>query len=144
MNKHLCATTLGVLLLATGCATTTSIPPLRSEFADVPLLEGLAYQPAESVIIETRNVRTARLVYRGRMEAGSAVVEMQKGLEANGWKLVRSTATGGDRTLQLYEKGEASLQLHIWEAGAFNYYTYVEVSGTRPLTTGPATAATTR
>src|SRR5262245_13327491 len=142
MNTHLRATTLGVLLLAAGCATTNSVPPLRSEFGDVPLLEGLAYQPNESVIIETRNVRTARLVYRGRMEAGSAVVEMQKGLEANGWRLVRSTATGGERTLQLYEKGEASLQLHIWEAGAFNYYTYVEVSGTRPITPSPTAAAT--
>jgi hypothetical protein len=140
MNNKLRATTLGVLLFAAGCAT-VSVPPLRSEFADVPLLEGLAYQPDQSVVIETRNVRTARLVYRGRMEAGSAVVEMQKGLEANGWRLVRSTATGGDRTLQLYEKGDASLQLHIWEAGLFNYYTYVEVSGTRPITATPTTAA---
>jgi hypothetical protein len=138
MSKYLRATTLGVLFFAAGCAT-TSVPPLRSDFADVPLLEGLAYQPGESVVIETRNVRTARLVYRGRMEAGSAVVEMQKGLEANGWRLVRATATGGERTLQLYEKGEASLQLHIWEGGVFNYYTYVEVSGSRPIS--PATAA---
>ena len=78
------ATTLGVLLFATGCAT-VSVPPLRSEFGDVPMMDGLSYQADQSVIIETRNVRTARLVYRGRMEAGSAVVEMQKGLEANGW-----------------------------------------------------------
>jgi hypothetical protein len=140
MSTYMRATTLGVLLLTAGCAT-VSVPPLRSEFGDVPLLEGLAYQPDQSVIIETRNVRTARLVYRGRMEAGSAVVEMQKGLEANGWRLVRSTATGGDRTLQLYEKGEASLQLHVWEAGMFGYYTYVEVSGSRPITASPATAA---
>ena len=140
MSTYLRATTLGVLFLTAGCAT-TSVPPLRSEFGDVPLMEGLAYQPGESVVIETRNVRTARLVYRGRMEAGSAVVEMQKGLETNGWKLVRSTATGGDRTLQLYEKGEASLQLHIWEGGMFNYYTYVEVSGSRPIPATPATAA---
>jgi hypothetical protein len=140
MNKYLRATTFGVLFLAAGCAT-VSVPPLRSDFADVPLLEGLAYQPGESVVIETRSVRTARLVYRGRMEAGSAVVEMQKGLEANGWKLVRGTATGGERTLQLYEKGEASLQIHIWEGGMFNYYTYVEVSGSRPISAGPSTAA---
>ena len=140
MRTHLRATTLGVLLFAAGCAT-TSVPPLRSEFGDVPLLEGLAYRPGQTVVIETRSVRTARLLYRGRMEPGSVVVEMQKGLEGNGWRLIRTTSVAGHRTMQLYEKGEGSLQLQVWEGGLFGYYTYVEVSGTRPLSAPAKTAA---
>lgn len=141
MRTHVRATILGVLLLAAGCAT-TSVPPLRSEFGDVPLLEGLSYQPAQSVIIETKSVRAARLLYRGRMEPGSVVVEMQKAIEANGWRLIRTTSVAGHGTMQLYEKGDASLQLQVWEGGMFGYYTYVEVSGTRPVTPpGAKTAA---
>ena len=141
MRTYLRTTTLGVLLLATGCAT-MSVPPLRSEFGDVPLLEGLSYQPDGSIVIETKSVRAARLLYRGRIEPGSAVVEMQKGLEANGWRLVRSTSVARHGTMQLFEKGEASLQLQVWEGGMFGYYTYVEVSGTRPVTgPGAKTAA---
>lgn len=140
MRTYLRTIALGVLLLATGCAT-MSVPPLRSEFGDVPLLEGLAYQPDGSVVIETKSVRAARLLYRGRIEPGSAVVEMQKGLEANGWRLVRSTSVARHGTMQLYEKGEASLQLQVWEGGMFGYYTYVEVSGTRPVTGTAKTAA---
>jgi hypothetical protein len=140
MRTHFRTATLGVLLLAAGCAT-TSVPPLRSEFGDVPLLEGLSYRPGESVVIETKSVRAARLLYRGRMEPGSVVVEMQKGIEANGWRLVRTTSVAGHGTMQLYEKGDASLQLQVWEGGMFGYYTYVEVSGTRPVTAGPKTAA---
>ncbi len=141
MRTHFRTVTLGVLLLAAGCAT-VSVPPLRSEFGDVPLLEGLSYQPGQSVVIETKTVRAARLLYRGRMEPGSVVVEMQKGIEANGWRLVRTTAVAGHGTMQLYEKGEASLQLQVWEGGMFGYYTYVEVSGTRPVTgPGAKTAA---
>ena len=45
MSKYLRATTLGVLFLAAGCAT-VSVPPFRSDFADVPLLEGLLTSPA--------------------------------------------------------------------------------------------------
>lgn len=142
MRTHLCATTLGVLLLAAGCATTGSVPPLRSEFGDVPVLEGLAYRPGESMVIETQNVRAVRLLYRGRMEPGSAAVEMQKGLEGAGWRLVRSTSVARHGTMQLYEKRDASLQVQVWEGGLFGYYTYVEVSGTRPAGPIRTTAAT--
>ncbi len=141
MRTHLCATTLVVLLLAAGCATTASIPPLRSEFSDVPVLEGLSYRPDDSIVIETQSVRAARLLYRGRMEPGSVAVEMQKGLETNGWRLVRSTSVARHGTMQLYEKGEASLQIQVWEGGLFGYYTYVEVSGTRPAHQSRTTAA---
>jgi hypothetical protein len=140
MRTHFRTAILGVLLLAAGCAT-TSMPPLRSEFGDVPMLEGLTYQADESVVIETKSVRAARLLYRGRMEPGSVVVEMQKSLEANGWRLVRATSVARHGTIQLYEKGDASLQIQVWEGGSFNYYTYVEVSGTRPVTPGAKTAA---
>jgi hypothetical protein len=140
MRPYICAIVGGVLLLTAGCAT-VSVPPLRSEFADVPVLEGLTYQPYESVVIEARNVRATRLLYRGHMEPGSVVVEMQKGLEANGWRLIRTTSIAGHRAVQLYEKGDASLQLQVWEDGLFNYYTYVELSGTRPVTPTATTAA---
>jgi hypothetical protein len=140
MRTHIGATTLAVLLLAAGCATTGSVPPLRSEFGDIPVLEGLVYRPEGSIVIETQSVRAVRLLYRGRMEAGSAAVEMQKGLEGAGWRLVRSTSVAGHGTIQLFEKRDASLQVQVWESGVFNYYTNVEVSGTRPV--GPtATAA---
>jgi hypothetical protein len=140
MRTYICATICGVLLLTAGCAT-VSVPPLRSDFGDVPVLEGLTYQARESVVIEARNVRATRLLYRGRMEPGSVVVEMQKGLEANGWRLVRTTSPAAYGTVQLYEKGDASLQVQVWEAGLFNYYTYVELSGTRSVTTPATTAA---
>ncbi len=140
MRTHLCATTLVVVfLLAAGCAT-TGVPPLRSEFGDVPVLEGLSYRPDDSIVIETPTVRAARLLYRGRMEPGSVAVEMQKGLEANGWRLIRGTSVARHGTMQLYEKGEASLQLQVWEGGLFGYYTYLEVSGTRPTGRAATTA----
>jgi hypothetical protein len=141
MKTHLCATTLVVVLLvAAGCAT-TGVPPLRSEFGDVPVLEGLTYRPDDSIVIETQNVRAVRLLYRGRMEPGSVAVEMQKGLEAAGWRLVRGTTVARHGTMQLFEKRDASLQVQVWEGGLFGYYTYVEVSGTRPAGPVKTTAA---
>ena len=138
MSKYLRATTLGVLFFAAGCAT-TSVPPLRSDFADVPLLEGLAYQPGESVVIETRNVRTARLVYRGRMEAGSAVVEMQKGLEANGWRHLNSTGASKHGTTQVYDKDGDTLQVLVWEGV---WYTYAEYTMGRVVKGATASTGT--
>ena len=50
----------------------------------------------------------------------------------------------GVAMMQLYEKGEASLQVRIWEGGAFDNSTYVELSGTRATTRTRTTAATTQ
>jgi hypothetical protein len=141
MKNTLYATVLGVLVLATGCAT-TSMPPLKSEFGDIPVIEGLAYRPDSSTIIETQSVRAARLLYRGRMEPFSTAVETQKVLEANGWRMIRNSSAAYDGIVQLYEKGDASLQVRVWEGGWFDYYTYLEMSGTRP--TLRATAVTKR
>ncbi len=140
-NKMLCATVLGVLVFATGCAT-ISMPPLKSEFGDIPVIEGLTYRPDSSTIIETQTMRAARLLYRGRMEPASVAVETQKGLESSGWRMIRNSSAARDGIVQLYEKGDASLQVRVWEGGWFDYYTYLEVSGTRP--TMRATAATKR
>ena len=44
--------------------------------------------------------------------------------------------------MQLYKKAEASLQVRIWEGGAFKGSTYVELSGTRAIPRTKTTAAT--
>ena len=140
MKTRLCATAILALLLLAACATTPA-PPIRSEFGDAALPEGLAYRPGDSTIIESQTVRAARLLYRGRVEPGSLAVAMQTTLEATGWRLVRNTSTAGDGTTQLYEKGNDTLQIRVWEGGLFNWYTYVELTGSRssPRTTATAT-----
>ena len=70
------------------------------------------------------------------------MLSIQEGLLGNGWRLVRTTSFPGMGTLQLYEKGEASLQVRIWEGGAFSSATYVELSGTRATLRARTTAAT--
>ena len=141
MNNTLRAVLVLTLMLATGCATTSS-PPLKGEFGDIPVMEGLTYRPDSSTVIETSSLRAARLLYRGRMEPASVAVETQKALEANGWRMVRNSSAVGDGIVQLYEKGDASLQVRVWEGGWFNYYTYLEVSGTRPTQRSTATVST--
>jgi len=142
-NNTLCATILVTLLLAAGCASTT-MPPLKSEFGDIPVLDGLSYRADSSTVIETENVRAARLLYRGRMEPVSLALETQKGLEEKGWRLVRNSSAARDGIVQIYEKGGASLQIRVWEGGWFDYYTYLELSGTRPPQRMTTTAATKR
>jgi hypothetical protein len=141
MNNTLRAVLVLTLMLATGCATTSS-PPLKGEFGDIPVLEGLTYRPDSSTVIETYSVRAARLLYRGRMEPASVAVETQKALEGNGWRMTRNSSAARDGIVQLYEKGDASLQVRVWEGGWFNYYTYLEVSGTRPTQRSTATVST--
>jgi hypothetical protein len=144
MRAHARLIVLATLVFAAGCATTASVPPLRSDLGEIPVLDGLSYRPADSFVMESRNVRAARLVYRGRLEPGSVAVELQKGLEAAGWRVVRTTSGSGGSgpgTIQFYEMGPASLQVQVWEGGLFGYYTYVEVSATRPIVAPAATAA---
>ena len=134
------AVTLAFSLSA--CSSTKNIPPIRSEFMDIPLPSGLEYLADKSAVIESETVRAARLMYSSKFEPGSLVLSIQEGLLGNGWRLVRTTSFPGMGTLQLYEKGEASLQVRIWEGGAFSSSTYVELSGTRATARPRTTAAT--
>ena len=109
---------------------------------DIPLPGGLKYLPDESAVIESETVRAARLMCSSSFEPGSLVLSIQEGLLGNGWRLTRTTAFPNVGTIQLYEKGEASLQIRIWEGGAFSSSTYVELSGTRALPKTQKTAAT--
>ena len=44
---------------------------VRSEFEDIPVPKGLAYQQDESTVIETPNMKAGRHIYRGRLELDS-------------------------------------------------------------------------
>jgi hypothetical protein len=134
------AVTLTLFLAA--CSSTKGIPPIRSEFMDIPLPEGLEYIASQSAVIESETVRAARLVYSSKFEPGSLVLSIQEGLLGHGWRIVRTTSFPGQGTMQLYEKGDASLQVRTWEGGAFNGSTYVELSGTRSVARTRATAST--
>ena len=137
---------LAVLLAfsLSACSSTKNIPPVRSEFMDIPLPDGLVYLADKSAVIESETVRAARLMYSSKFEPGSLVLSIQDGLQGNGWRLVRTTSFPNMGTMQLYEKGEASLQVRIWEGGAFDNSTYVELSGTRATARTRTTAATTQ
>ena len=104
-----------LILVVTGCAT-ASPRPAQSEFDDIPVPKGLAFQ--------------ARLVYRGRVQPDSLATAMRTTLEANGWRSVSSTAGGGQVATQVFEKAGNSLQVQIWEGLIF---TYVELTASRPL-----------
>jgi hypothetical protein len=115
------------VLALTACAST---PPKvqRSEFEDIPVPKGLAVDLDRSTIIESPNVKAARLFYKGRIEPESLGVAFRTTLEANGWKHLSSTTASGKGTTQLYEKSGSSLQVMIYEGW---YYTWVEMSATR-------------
>jgi hypothetical protein len=81
-------------------------------------------------------------MYSSKFEPGSLVLSIQEGLLGNGWRMVRSSSFPGMGTMQLFEKGDASLQVRTWEGGAFNGSTYVELSGTRSVPRTKATAST--
>ncbi|HEX7215680.1 MAG TPA: hypothetical protein VF578_15830 [Methylomirabilota bacterium] len=115
------------VLALTACAST---PPRaqRSEFEDIPVPKGLAVDLDRSTIIESPNVKAARLFYKGRIEPDSLSVAFRTTLEANGWKHLSSTTASGKGTTQIYEKAGSSLQVMIYESW---YYTWVEMSATR-------------
>jgi hypothetical protein len=117
-----------VLFLLAGCASMTS-KPVRSEFEDIPVPKGLAFQQDQSTIIESPMVKAARLVYRGRIELGSLTVAMRTTLEANGWRHVSSTSSEHGVT-QIYDKAGSSLEVRLWEGW---FYTYVELTASRAL-----------
>jgi hypothetical protein len=142
-NKSIATAAAGVALFLAACSSTKNVPPFRSEFMDIPLPGGLEYVADKSAVIESETVRAARLMYTSKFEPGSLVLSIQEGLVGNGWRLVRSSSFPSLGTLQIYEKGEASLQVRIWEGGAFGAATYVELSGTRATLPSKTTAAST-
>src|SRR5262245_31623949 len=143
MRLKMLAPMVPVLALAlSACSSTKGIPPIRSEFMDIPLPDGLEYVADQSAVIESETVRAARLVYTSKFEPGSLVLSIQDGLQGQGWKLIRTTSFPGQGAMQLYEKGEASLQIRIWEGGAFKGSTFVELSGSRAVGRSRSTAST--
>jgi hypothetical protein len=141
-TKTLTMVAVTFALLLAACSSTKGVPPIRSEFMDIPLPGGLEYIPEQSAVIESETVRAARLMYSSKFEPGSLVLSIQEGLLGQGWRIVRTTSFPGQGTMQLYEKGESSLQVRIWEGGAFKGATYVELSGTRALPRTRTTAST--
>jgi hypothetical protein len=125
-----------VVLVATACATSQP-RAARSEFEDIPVPRGLTYRDGHSVVIESPQVKAARLLYRGRIEPTSLGVALRTTLEANGWRHVSSTS-GTEGALQVYEKAGNSLQVRIWENWIF---TYVELTASRALAAPPPRAA---
>ena len=126
-----------VVILA-GCATFAP-RAARSEFEDIPVPKGLAYVEGDSTIIESPNVKAAKLVYRGRVEPVSLGNAMRSTLEANGWRHI-STAMAGDKgtTTQVYDKPGHALQVRVWEGW---YYTYVELTTSRALGSPTSTSS---
>jgi hypothetical protein len=127
MNIRHTVAALLLLALTAGCATSSS-QPTRSEFEDIPVANGLTYQPSKSTIIESPTVKAARLVYRGRVEVDSLAVAMRTALEANGWRSVSSTSTADHGITQVYEKAGNPLEVRLIDGW---WYTYVEMTVTR-------------
>lgn len=119
---------LAAVLLA-GCVTTPT-RPIRTEFEDIPVPKGLTYLENRSTVIESPNVKAARMLYRGRIEIGSLGVAMRTTLEANGWRHVSTASTDGGGTTQVFEKAGNSLQVRLWEGW---WFTYVELTASRAL-----------
>ena len=115
------------LVTMTACA---SNPPRvqRSEFEDIPVPKGLTVDLNKSTIIESPEVKAARLFYKGRVEIESVAVAFRTTLEANGWKSISATTLSDQGITQIYEKPSSSLQVHIYEGW---YNTWVEMSATR-------------
>jgi len=127
MNFRHTVAALLLLALTAGCATSSS-QPTRSEFEDIPVANGLTYQPSKSTIIESPTVKAARLVYRGRVEVDSLAVAMRTALEANGWRYVSSTSTADHGIMQVYEKASNPLEVRLTDGW---WYTYVELTISR-------------
>jgi hypothetical protein len=141
MKTAYSATALLVLWL-TAC-TTAPTRVQRSEFEDIPVPRGLSYRADQSTIIESPNVKAARLLYRGRVEPESIGVAMRSTLEMNGWRHVSTSTTSTHGTTQVYEKGGNSLQVQVWEGGLFNWFTYVELTASRAIAASPSAATPT-
>lgn len=122
---------LAVVLILSACASSPSRPP-RSEFEDIPVPAGLTLDLSKSTVIESPAVKAARLFYKGRLEPESLSIAFRTTLEANGWHHLSSTTNAEKGITQIYDKPGNSLQVMIYEG---IYYTWVEVSATRVVTT---------
>jgi len=123
MRLRTLAVTTAVSLLLGACASAPP-RPVRTEFEDIPVPKGLAYQADDSTIVETPNVKAVRYVYRGRLEPDSLATAIRSTLEANGWRHVSSMKSAGAGATQVYEKEGDSLQLRLWEGIWFTYAEY--------------------
>ena len=132
---------IAATLLLGACAS-TSPRPVRSEFEDIPVPKGLTYQPDDSVLVETSNVKAARYVYRGRIEPDSLGVAIRSTLEANGWRHVTSTRDKDHGTTQIFDKDGDSLQVQLWEGWWYTYAAYATGRVVKPQTS-TATPTTT-
>ena len=122
---------LAVVLILSACASSPP-QPQRSEFEDIPVPKGLTLDLNKSTVIESPTVKAARLFYKGRVEPESLAVAFRTTLEANGWRHLSSTTSADKGITQVYDKAGNSLQVMIYES---IYYTWVEVSATRLVTT---------
>ena len=118
--------TVVIMLLATGCATTAA----RRQFDDITPPAGMAYQPQDSVVIESPTIKAAQLVYRGRLEPVTLGDAMRTRLEASGWRHISRTSTSKAGTRQVYEKDGNALEVHIYEG---LWYTYLAISASEVL-----------
>jgi len=123
-----------VVVALTACASSPSRPQ-RSEFEDIPVPAGLTLDLNKSTIIESPTVKAARLFYKGRVQPDSLGPAFRTTLEANGWHHLSSTTSADKGITQVYEKAGNSLQVLIYEG---IYYTWVEVSATRAISTSQA------
>ena len=123
---------LTMCALAVVLAACTSSPPApqRSEFEDIPVPAGLTLDPSRTTIIESPNVKAARLFYKSRLKPDSLAQAYRATLEANGWRHISSTTSADKGTTQVYEKADSALQILIYEGF---YYTWTEVSTTRVI-----------
>lgn len=130
MKTKICATAV-IMLFAAGCATTTAA---RRQFEDITLPAGMAYQPQNSIVIESPTVKAAQLVYRGRLEPVTLGDAMRTRLEASGWRHISRMTTSNDGTRQVYEKDGNALEVHIYEG---LWYTYLAISASEVLAPAP-------
>ncbi len=128
---------LALVAVIAGCA---SAPPraVRGEFEDIPVPKGLTLDERKTTIIESPNVKAARLVYKGRIEPASLATAFRTTLEANGWRFISITTFSPQGTSQVYEKSGDTLTVQITE-GVF-WYTWVELTATKVVSRPTGTA----
>ena len=118
---------LALVAVIAGCA---SAPPraARSEFEDIPVPKGLTLDDSKTTIIESPNVKAARLVYKSDREPVSLAAAFRTTLEANGWRFISTTTFSPQGTTQVYEKSGDTLTVQITEV---LWYTRVELTATK-------------
>jgi hypothetical protein len=129
MIRHGIALTVVASLFLGACASGAP-RAARTDFEDIPVPKGLAYQADDSTVVETPNIKAVRHVYRGRLEPESLSTAIRTTLEANGWRHVSSTKSAQHGATQVFEKDGDSLQVILWEG---LWYTYAEYTTGRVL-----------